>query len=240
MANRYRDTAIWKKAWFRTLTPTMKCVWDFLCDNCDHAGFWDIDEASLAHYVGEAVSVDQIRAVFGDKIQQIDDKLWLTKFIEFQYRCSISELNPKNKVHLSVIRLLNKQGARQGLPSTFQGAIEIDKAIAIEIEEGESEGKQKIPGPFQSAKELQSSLPLIDQQKIKRDYPDPVWVARQIELCFDHFAAEPKETPRTAGKWSQKVRSWLESSWEKAKQARSNKPRIVPETGGYGEIDGVK
>jgi hypothetical protein len=107
MANRYTDTAKWDKAWFRKLTPELKCAWLFLCDKCDHAGFWDVDEDALKHYVGVPISLTKLIENFPDRIEVVGpDKILLTKFVEFQYK----HLNPANRVHKSVIERLEKQG----------------------------------------------------------------------------------------------------------------------------------
>lgn len=129
MAKRFTDTEIWKKQWFRLLSPKMKTVWWYLCTNCDHAGLWEIDLDTMTHFVGEPVSIQDIQTHLGTKISFVSgDKIFIQGFIEFQYKCSIDALNPKNKAHFSVINILEKYGLRQPLSkplaSPLQGAKE--------------------------------------------------------------------------------------------------------------------
>ncbi len=219
MAKRLTDTNKWDKAWFRKMNPVDKCIWMFLCDRCDHAGLWDIDEDAFRYYVGIELSIDQVLFTFRDHVEKVGDKLQIMDFIPFQY----GHLNPENRVHKSVLDKLEKLKIKT-LISPFQGAKDKDKDKA----------KDKDP-KFLTAKDLAESLSLIDRSKFAKDYPDPDWVARQVELCFEHFTAEPSETPRTQGKWMQKLKSWLESGWQKKLLHAANKPRVVPSTGGWND-----
>lgn len=106
MAKRFIDTTLGRKTWFRILSPKMKCVWRFLCDECDHAGIWEIDVDALDFYIGEKVSLDEIVLAFGSRIEHLpfENKLYLSAFVEFQY----GQLNAENRVHKSVLARLNK------------------------------------------------------------------------------------------------------------------------------------
>jgi hypothetical protein len=106
----------------------MKETWRYLCDKCDHAGFWDLDMETLSHFVNQKVTVDDLKSNFGDRLFFVkSDKIWISGFIEFQYGCGVSDLNPNNKVHLSVMNLLKKYGVSKGYPSPLQGAKDKDK-----------------------------------------------------------------------------------------------------------------
>jgi len=139
VAKRFTDTAKWDKSWFRKLKPEMKCVWIFLCDRCDHAGVWEIDEDTLNFFVGCPLTIREIEDVFGDKIEVFGTKLVLKSFAEFQY----GHLNPDNRVHKSVLNRLEKVTPSKGLKRPFQGSkdTDTDKDTDADKEKGESEGK---------------------------------------------------------------------------------------------------
>ncbi|KAF0148754.1 MAG: hypothetical protein FD143_2836 [Ignavibacteria bacterium] len=132
MAKRFTDNNKWSKVWFRKLTPTEKCFWIYLTDNCDHAGFWEVDWETVEHFIGTQIDPEEIKEVFSKQIIEIDNnKKWFIKdFIEFQYNCSIGELNPLNKVHNSVLTILKKYHVDEeikGLARGLQGAKDKDK-----------------------------------------------------------------------------------------------------------------
>lgn len=123
-AKRFTDTGKWDKAWFRKLSPVMKCAWSFLCDRCDHAGIWDIDEAALEFFIGQPLSIDEMAHAFGDRFSRIaSDKIIIEGFIDFQY----GELNPESRVHKSVIQKLQKQGLSKGYPKSLETLKDKDK-----------------------------------------------------------------------------------------------------------------
>ncbi|MGE3681984.1 MAG: hypothetical protein AB7G93_09675 [Bdellovibrionales bacterium] len=68
---------------------------------------------------------------------------------------------------------------------------------------------------FKTSEELQAAISLVDRERWAKDYPDPNWVTRQIDLCFRHHTSVPSETPRTKGHWMQKLQTWLEIGWSK-------------------------
>lgn len=103
MPKRFIDTEIWKKSWFRKLSPTIKLFIIYLFTNCDHAGLLDVDIEAAEFHIGGKIDLDQVPE--GWIIQVRKDKWFLPKFIEFQYP---KGLNRNMKMHQSVAKLLEK------------------------------------------------------------------------------------------------------------------------------------
>lgn len=126
MAKRFTDTRKWDEAWYRKLSPRLKCAWDFLGDRCDHAGVWDIDIDSMGFHVGESVTLNEILDTF--KVKPLDgNKLQIEGFIEFQYGVAPADLNPANRVHRSVLQRLERLAPSKPLISPLDGAKDKDK-----------------------------------------------------------------------------------------------------------------
>lgn len=125
MAKRFTCTDKWKKIWFRKLMPIHKCFWFYICDNCNHAGIWEVDFESAEWFIGSTLNMDEVCKVFKKQYHEINHgKAWLiSDFIDFQYGI----LNPANRVHSSVIKSLQKEGASKGLLRSLQGAKDKDK-----------------------------------------------------------------------------------------------------------------
>lgn len=109
MAKRFTDTRKWRKAWFRMLSPKMKCAWAYLCDNCDGAGIWDIDMDAMSFDVGDKISLVDLHETF-DVVEMPGDKLFIVGFIPFQYK----NLNPKNRAHFGIMNKIIEM--TEGLP----------------------------------------------------------------------------------------------------------------------------
>ena len=124
MAKRFRDTGSWKKKWIRELNPEMKLFWFYLLDNCDHAGIWEVDIELASFQMDVELDEASILEAFNRKIIPFKtDKWFVPKFIVYQY----GELNENNRVHNSVINILNKYGLYKGRVSPLQGVKDKDK-----------------------------------------------------------------------------------------------------------------
>lgn len=107
MAKRFRDTAIWKKEWYCKLTPVEKCLWDYITDNCDNCGVWDINKTLAEFQIGSRIEWDTILKSFnGNLIQISESKIFVVDYISFQY----GELKETCVPHRNVYNLLIKHG----------------------------------------------------------------------------------------------------------------------------------
>ena len=124
MAKRFMDNTIFDKSWYRKLPVRLKIVWFYLINKCNHAGIWECDIDLLSFQIGgEPYTLEEILEAFGDNLKEIGDgKIYITKFIEFQYGLP---LNEKVKVHQSVIKLLNKNDIQ--LPNPLLSVKDKDK-----------------------------------------------------------------------------------------------------------------
>ena len=125
MAKRFTDSEKWQDAWFMDLPSKYKLFWLFLCDQCDHAGVWKVNFKVAAFYVGEHLEPSEVKRFLKERVEFISDEYWyLTKFIKFQYKVEVSNLNPKNNTHLSAIKILHQFERFKPLTSPLLGANE--------------------------------------------------------------------------------------------------------------------
>ena len=106
MAKRFTDTDKWKKPFIKSLPAEYKLFWLYLTDDINHAGIWEVDKEIAEIRIGTKISLDKALGLFAEKVVAFDNgtKWFIPDFIKFQY----GELNNKSKVHLSVIKLLEK------------------------------------------------------------------------------------------------------------------------------------
>jgi hypothetical protein len=131
MPKRFTDTDKWKKPFVRGLLGAYKLLWLYICDDCDHAGIWQVDIEIAQIKIGEKITEKEAIKQFGKKIQIFDNgtKWFIPSFIEFQYP---SGLNPANKAHSSVLNILKNKG----LTCPIQGAKDMDMVKDKDIKEG--------------------------------------------------------------------------------------------------------
>lgn len=128
MAKRFTDTGKWDKLWIRKLSPELKLLWVYLLDKCDHAGIWEADIDLAKFQLGITIDQDEAIKVFNGRVVPLSggEKWFIPKFIEFQY----GDLNPENRVHKSVIEILERngiQGPYKPLTRGSQGCKDKDK-----------------------------------------------------------------------------------------------------------------
>lgn len=108
MAKRFTDTNKYKKPFIRSLQGAYKLLWDYLYHECDHAGIWIVDFEIAQIHLGSDSKINKSDALkfFNEgeiRVFEIDKNRWfLPGFIDFQY----GELNPENRAHNSVIKVL--------------------------------------------------------------------------------------------------------------------------------------
>lgn len=135
MAKRFTDTEKWKKPFIRNLSAPYKLLWLYICDDCDHAGIWQVDIDVARIRIGEQITEREALKFFGDKVIRIDEgnKWYIPSFIDFQYP---SGLNPDNKAHGGIIKVLQKYNLIDDefkpLVSPLYGAMDMDKEMDMD------------------------------------------------------------------------------------------------------------
>jgi hypothetical protein len=105
MAKRFTATEKWSDSWYRALPPLHKNGWQYLCDACDAAGIVDLDRELGNFLVGDTLDWDALIEAAGERIVRLScGKLWLRRFISFQY----GELSRDCIPHRAVLEILGK------------------------------------------------------------------------------------------------------------------------------------
>jgi hypothetical protein len=139
MAKRFTGTDKWDKAWFRKLSPRLKCLWQYLVDRCDQAGVWEVDFDSASHFVNDPTPITkQDLKALGDRIEWIrQNKIWIVDFVDYQ----CGQLSKKSPAHKPVFKLLEKYGLLDRVLHRVSDSlqeeekeVEIEKELEVEIE----------------------------------------------------------------------------------------------------------
>jgi hypothetical protein len=139
VSKRFTDTDKWKKKWYRELGPRLRDIRQFILDNCDFAGIWEIDLETISHFTGESVSQRDIEmALNGEFLCLGATQIFLPQFIKFQY----GELGNESTVHTAVIKRLNAVGLRLDTLGVTLTPTPKDKDKDLGFKERGSGGKQ--------------------------------------------------------------------------------------------------
>lgn len=110
---RFTETNKWADPWFRRLTHQAKLLWFYLVDHCDNIGLVEIDYQLISTDCGTKISAEHL-AELKDRVQSLDDgKVFLPKFISFQYGALSENCVPHKKI-IEAVRF-------HSLTQTFKG-----------------------------------------------------------------------------------------------------------------------
>ena len=140
---RFTETEKWKDEWFCSLSILNKLVFLFLIDNCDNAGFFEIN-ARLNSFLIGILESEYLGALNGLKkglVKSKDEKKYFIK--NFLFHQKNLPLNVLNNAHKQIIFLIEnnkslfdydfeKLGAKEGLISPKGKCIGIGKKEIIE------------------------------------------------------------------------------------------------------------
>lgn len=203
MAKRFTDTDKYKKEFIRSLPAAYKIFWDYLYLDCDFAGIWEVDFEVAQIRVGKDAPIEKEEALrlFNAGEERIvvlnHGSKWLVKpFIDFQY----GELDPKNRVHFSVLEKLRKFEIK-GLASPLQGAKDKDK-----YKDKDKDKEKDKEGTLQIAT-LTLKTSFLEQKKAIYPMLD---IEGEIRKCVDWFTTKGVKIKS----WEKAITNWLKKSYD--------------------------
>jgi len=160
MAKRFTDTTKWNEDWFLDLTNPHKLFWNYICDNCCHAGIFKPNKRMFELLVGVKIDTDQFLSdVNKDKHRVLvlsNGRWYLTGFILFQYG---TKLNDKNRVHKSILEILLKNDI-----------VWEDKEVQLSIESDTTKSTDKSPTNKATPQSIEEAVAFfIEKGSTKRE-----------------------------------------------------------------------
>jgi hypothetical protein len=111
MVKRFHGTDVWEQDWFLAMEWQYRMFWLALKDHCNHAGVWKPNKKNLEFKIGAPLDLSQAEKLFNvgkKRVRILKNGRWfLEDFITFQYG---KYLNPKNRVHFSILNELLANG----------------------------------------------------------------------------------------------------------------------------------
>lgn len=124
MAKRFTDTDKWKDDWYISLSNDDKVVWQWLIDNCSHAGICKRSIYLLNLMCNVNYTEEQVIQKMHDRVLICGNVWFIPKFINFQY----GTLNSSKAAIVSVVGELFKYNLLGYVPASFGDKYLIDAA----------------------------------------------------------------------------------------------------------------
>ena len=144
MAKRFTDTEKWNDDWYISLTNDYRIIWQWLIDNCNHAGICKRSIRLLNLMCNTNISEDDLINNMEGRVIKANNNWFIPKFLKFQY----ANLNSERNVIKSVVKELEKHNLISMIPESFGNDYRIikDKVKLKRDKDGKFSGNFKAQG----------------------------------------------------------------------------------------------
>lgn len=152
MASRFTETEKWNDAWFSGLKPLSKLLFLYLCDQCDVAGFLEINIRKICFDlgIGKQEAEKSLTEVETRLLYSKDKRfVFVVNFLKHQKN---QRLNPSNNAHRGIIKRLEDNLLLFDLEDINQFIISPSLAPHKPLDRGTGKGNGKIGDNIDSDK----------------------------------------------------------------------------------------
>lgn len=119
MAKRLTDTDKWKDGWYLGLSNDYRIIWQYILDNCGHAGIFKKGFTLMNFCCHTTITEMEFNTVFTGRAIDCGEFYFIPRFITFQY----TDLKSNKPVVISVLRELERCGllemVSESLPNDY-------------------------------------------------------------------------------------------------------------------------
>ncbi len=115
MAKRFTDSQKWNDDWYISLTNDYKVIWQWLLDNCNHAGICKRSMSLLNLMCKTNIQEKELVKIMEGRIIIINNNWFIPKFLKFQY----STLLSAKPAIVSVVKELFSNDCIKLIPKSF-------------------------------------------------------------------------------------------------------------------------
>lgn len=244
----------WKDLWFGGLSPHAKLLFIFLCENCDSAGFFEINYRYMLFALN--LKNDDLKKAITELsksyIKSNDKKyIWLNNFLKHQKKLP---LNSSNNSHKQIIQLLTENLNDSNMYSDCKEmkAILPNETIEVKTVEKEENTPIKVEEPIITEKEknkkpttprkrfVEPKVEEIVEYMIKRGL-QPKVAKFEGEQFLNHYESVGWVVGKVKMvKWKGAVSGWVNRWYEKNKikqPLKSKLENIKEAKAEFGEVD---
>ena len=228
----YRITNIekWKDLWFSDLSPNAKLLFFYFVENCDNAGFFEVNKKFMLFYTG--LNEEQLMEA-GTELKksyiksQDGTKLWFKNFLKYQKKLP---LNSASNVHKQIITLIQ---ANLSDETKFKGNNVINSILPIELQLGKRNYAKKEVVDEQNTNEVTvAKIQRFIKPTSKEVYDYMVenefeFAKVESEKFINFYETKGWKVGRNAmKKWKSAVANWMFYFYERNKIATDKKSKL--------------
>jgi hypothetical protein len=229
---RFTATEKWGLEWYRTLKPRLKCLWQFFCDNCDHAGVICPDFGLASFQIGEKVGPDDLKEFEHRVVKLLDRKYLIPSFIEFQYG-TLSDACPAHKPVFASLRKHGLEYPFHTLPDRVDDTLQ-DRIGDEDKDKGTAKGSNRVSDTLPTSPEAMALADLFNRRHtthwsegeiktFKLLLKKGLLTPEHLDVLKDYYEAE-RAKPNETGRHRRDLATLLNNFQGELDRAMNSKP----------------
>jgi hypothetical protein len=230
MSYRISNIDKWKDLWFSNLSPHAKLLFFYFVENCDNAGFFEVNKKFMLFYTG--LNEEQLMEA-GTELKksyiksQDGTKLWFKNFLKYQKKLP---LNSANNVHKQIITLIQDNLSDE---TKFKGNAVINSLLPTDLQVGKVTRKKR-----EVSEEVNSNeLPIVKTQRFIKPSTEEVFeymVEKEFEFAkiesqkfINFFESKGWKVGKNPMKsWKSAVANWIINFYDRNKIQTTKKSKL--------------
>ena len=221
MSSRLSSTDKWNDAWFNSLSPNAKLLFFYLVENCDNAGFYEINKKFLMFFTGldNDNLVSAITELKKAYIKSNDGlRIWIINFLKYQKKTPLNFANNNHKQIISIIQynLMDE--------NKFKGCSKLNAILPMDYQVGKRK-KKELPATMENDLNAEIVIPVKRFQKPSvneiAEYmkeKDFAYYVAESNRFFNYFESKGWIVGNSSMKsWKSAVSNWMINFYERNK-----------------------
>jgi hypothetical protein len=226
MSYRMSNTEKWKDLWFSNLSPHGKLLFFYFVENCDNAGFFEVNKKFMLFHTGftEQELLSAGTEIKKSYIRSKDgNKLWFKNFLKYQKKLPLNSLNNSHK---QIISLLQENLSDE---TKFKGNEIMNSLLPADSQIGKRRRTEVVkPTQNQNETENKTETPASKIERFVKPSRDDVYnymVENEFEMAkseshkFVNFYESKgwKVGKNTMKIWRSAVAGWIQNYYDRNK-----------------------
>lgn len=237
MSYRMSNTEKWKDLWFSNLSPHAKLLFFYFVENCDNAGFFEVNKKFMLFHTGfnEQELMDAGIELKKSYIKSKDGtKLWFKNFLKYQKKLPLNSLN---NMHKQIIMLIQENLSDE---SKFKGSDIINSLLPADSQVGKRRKREVVENEQQiplTQTQMQTEIPIIKTTRFIKPNKEEVFeymVEKEFEFAkmesekfINFFESKGWKVGKTPMKsWKSAVANWMINYYDRNKINTTKKSKL--------------
>lgn len=234
MSYRMSNTEKWKDLWFSNLSPHAKLLFFYFVENCDNAGFFEVNKKFMLFHTGftEQELMDAGIELKKSYIKSKDGtKLWFKNFLKYQKKLPLSIANG---MHKQIIMLIQENLSDE---NKFKGSDAINSLLPADLQLGKRKKREVVETEPQNQSQTQMEIPIIKTARFIKPTKEEVFeymVEKEFEFAkmesekfINFFESKGWKVGKTPMKsWKSAVANWMINYYDRNKINTTKKSKL--------------